>query len=329
MAAAVEEFNGFYIRLPSIQRLSFTTLSVLHTLARRSPLRLGELTATEQVTQSAITQVVTRLENDGLVERRPDPRDGRAVLVHITPGGAEVVAARHADRVARLAPILRRLSAEERSTIAAALPALRRIAEPRRLRERSARTSMTDFPLTPTPIQVPDDVLADLQRRLTLTRWPVDAGNDDCCYGVNRTYLQELVEYWRDEYDWRAAEAAINAYEHYRVEVGRRAGALHAPGPASGPDPTPLILTHGWPWTFWHWSKVIDPLADPGAYGGDPADAFDVIVPSLPRVRVLHAVAGPPGHELLEDRRPLAHADDRRRSATSGTPPPAAMSARW
>jgi DNA-binding MarR family transcriptional regulator len=129
MAAAVEEFNGFYIRLPSIQRLSFTTLSVLHTLARRSPLRLGELTATEQVTQSAITQMVTRLENDGLVERRPDPHDGRAVLVHITPAGAEVVAARRADRVARLAPILQRLSAEERSAIAAALPALRRIAE--------------------------------------------------------------------------------------------------------------------------------------------------------------------------------------------------------
>ena len=129
MAEAVEEFNGFYIRLPSIQRLSFTTLSVLHTLARRNPLRLGELTATEQVTQSAITQTVTRLEHDGLVERRPDPRDGRAVLVHITAAGAEVVAARRADRVARLAPILDRLSAEERSAIAAALPALRRIAE--------------------------------------------------------------------------------------------------------------------------------------------------------------------------------------------------------
>ncbi|MFG2007314.1 MarR family transcriptional regulator [Spirillospora sp. NPDC048911] len=129
MAAAVEEFNGFYIRLPSIQRLSFTTLSVLHTLARRSPLRLGELTATEQVTQSAITQMVTRLEGDGLVERRPDPRDGRAVLVHLTPAGAEIVAARRADRIARLAPILQRLSAAERSAIAAALPALRRVAE--------------------------------------------------------------------------------------------------------------------------------------------------------------------------------------------------------
>jgi DNA-binding MarR family transcriptional regulator len=129
MATAIEEFNGFYIRLPSIQRLSFTTLSVLHTLAHRSPLRLSELTATEQVTQSAITQMVTRLENDGLVERRPDPRDGRAVLVHITPAGTQIVTARRADRIARLAPILRLLSAEERSTIAAALPALRRIAE--------------------------------------------------------------------------------------------------------------------------------------------------------------------------------------------------------
>lgn len=140
---------------------------------------------------------------------------------------------------------------------------------------------MTAFPLTPAPIRVPDDVLTDLRRRLALTRWPVDAGNDDSYYGVNRTYLRELVEYWRDEYDWRAAETAINAYEHYRVEVdGVPVHFMRRPG--AGPDPTPLILTHGWPWTFWHWSKVVDPLADPGAYGGDPAEAFDVIVPSFP-----------------------------------------------
>ncbi len=133
----------------------------------------------------------------------------------------------------------------------------------------------------PAPIHVPDDVLADLQQRLALTRWPLDAGNQDWYYGVNRTYLQELVDYWRTGYDWRSAEAAINAHEHYRVEVDgvpvhfmRQAGV--------GPDPVPLILTHGWPWTFWHWAKVIGPLADPGAYGGDPADAFDVIVPSFP-----------------------------------------------
>jgi microsomal epoxide hydrolase len=140
---------------------------------------------------------------------------------------------------------------------------------------------MTAFPLEPTPIHVPDDVLDDLRRRLSATKWPVDAGNDDGFYGVRRTQLQALVEYWADGFDWRAAERAINAYEHYRVDVGgvpvhflRKAGV--------GPRPIPLILSHGWPWTFWHWSKVIDPLADPASYGGDPADAFDVIVPSLP-----------------------------------------------
>ncbi|WP_431918418.1 epoxide hydrolase family protein [Nonomuraea jabiensis] len=139
----------------------------------------------------------------------------------------------------------------------------------------------TRSPLEPTPIHVPDDVLADLRRRLELTRWPDDVGNDDWSYGVNRAYLRELVDYWHTGYDWRKAEAAINAYEHYRVEVdGVPVHFMRRPG--VGPSPTPLILTHGWPWTFWHWSKVIDPLADPGAHGGDPAEAFDVIVPSFP-----------------------------------------------
>jgi microsomal epoxide hydrolase len=75
------------------------------------------------------------------------------------------------------------------------------------------------FPLTPTPIHVPDEVLADLRRRLELTRWPDDVGNQDWYYGVHRAYLQQLVDYWRTDYDWRKAEARINAYEHYRVEV--------------------------------------------------------------------------------------------------------------
>jgi len=131
------------------------------------------------------------------------------------------------------------------------------------------------------PIQVPDETLEDLRRRLALTRWPDDAGNDDGYYGVDRRYLQELVEYWRDAYDWRAAEAAINAYEHHRVDVdGVPVHFMRRPG--TGPAPTPLILTHGWPWTFWHWSKVVDALADPAAHGGEAADAFDVVVPSFP-----------------------------------------------
>jgi pimeloyl-ACP methyl ester carboxylesterase len=137
------------------------------------------------------------------------------------------------------------------------------------------------FPLEPSPIHVPEEVLEDLRTRLRLTRWPDDVGNDDWSYGVGRAFLQELAEYWRDEYDWRKAEAGLNAYEHYRTEVdGVPVHFMRKPG--VGPDPVPLILSHGWPWTFWHWSKVIGPLADPAAYGGDPADAFDVIVPSLP-----------------------------------------------
>src|SRR3954463_14868351 len=97
------------------------------------------------------------------------------------------------------------------------------------------------------PIHVPDDVLVDLKQRLAMTRWPDATGYDDSYYGVNRAYLRELVEYWRDTYDWRAAEARINAYEHHHVEVDgvpvhfmRKAG--------TGPNPVPLILTHGWPW---------------------------------------------------------------------------------
>ncbi|MEV6283680.1 epoxide hydrolase family protein [Kribbella sp. NPDC051770] len=139
----------------------------------------------------------------------------------------------------------------------------------------------TPFPLDPTPIHVSDEVLADLRARLRATKWPLDAGNEDGHYGVRRTDLQELVAYWADGFDWRASESAINAFPNYRVDVGgvpvhflRKAGV--------GPRPVPLILSHGWPWTFWHFAKVIDRLADPAAYGGDPADAFDVIVPSLP-----------------------------------------------
>ena len=116
---------------------------------------------------------------------------------------------------------------------------------------------------------------------LATTRWDSDTGNTDGFYGLRREQLQDLVEYWHTSFDWRAAEARINAYCHYRLDVdGVPVHVMHRPG--VGPDPVSLILSHSWPWTFWHWSKVVDRLADPGAHGGDPADAFDVIVPSLP-----------------------------------------------
>lgn len=122
-------FTQMNIRLPAIQRHSFTTLSVLHTLIHHGPKRLSELTASEQVTQPAVTQIVTKLERDGLVERRPDPSDGRAVLVHITEQGAAVVRARQAERMARLTELADGLTPAERADIQAALPALARLVE--------------------------------------------------------------------------------------------------------------------------------------------------------------------------------------------------------
>jgi DNA-binding MarR family transcriptional regulator len=125
----IEDFTSIFIRLPSVEKLSFTTLSVLHTLSRRGPMRLNELTATEQLTQPAITQMVTRLEHDGLVERRPDPSDGRVVLVSLTALGSHVIEARHADRVMQLTRFVEHLNAEEQRAIASALPALARVVE--------------------------------------------------------------------------------------------------------------------------------------------------------------------------------------------------------
>ncbi|WP_054815287.1 MarR family winged helix-turn-helix transcriptional regulator [Nocardia arizonensis] len=129
-AEAIERFNRFYIRLPTTETLPFTTLSVLDTLAASPhPLRLSELTRTEQITQPAITQLITRLERDGLVRRRPDPTDGRAVLVHLTEAGRRVGRARRRDRLRHLTPLLAELSTEQRRALARALPALTRLAE--------------------------------------------------------------------------------------------------------------------------------------------------------------------------------------------------------
>ncbi|GII57248.1 hypothetical protein Pth03_56370 [Planotetraspora thailandica] len=129
LTAVMEDFTRMSIRLPAVHRLSFTTLSVLHTLSSGGPKRLSELTAGEQVTQPAITQIVRNLERYGLVRRQPDPSDGRAVLVHITAAGAAVVDGRRAERMAHLAELAERLTRAERDAIAAALPALARLVE--------------------------------------------------------------------------------------------------------------------------------------------------------------------------------------------------------
>ena len=133
----------------------------------------------------------------------------------------------------------------------------------------------------PFTVAVPDEAIEDLHRRIDNTRFAPDFANEDWRFGMNGEYLQSFLHSWRHEYDWRETEARINSFNNYQVDFdGVPLHFIHEKG--KGPSPMPLILTHGWPWTFWDFEQVIRPLTDPAAYSGDPADAFDVVVPSLP-----------------------------------------------
>ena len=133
----------------------------------------------------------------------------------------------------------------------------------------------------PFQVAVGDADLETLRSRLRDVRWADDVGNEDGRYGVRRPWLEDLVGYWGTEFDWRAQERSINAVAQFMVTLrGTPIHFLHVRG--VGPDPTPLLLSHGWPWTFWDYRDVIGPLTDPAAHGGDPRDAFDVVIPSLP-----------------------------------------------
>ncbi len=147
--------------------------------------------------------------------------------------------------------------------------------------------------LEPFSVDIDQKRLDLLRRRLSTTVWAEDlAPADDWRYGVSAGYLRELVDYWLDGFDWRAQEGAMNRFEHLRGEIdGVTLHALRARG--SGRNPLPLVLTHGWPWTFWDFAEVIEPLAHPERFGGDPKDSFDVIVPSLPGS--VFSTPSPPG----------------------------------
>jgi pimeloyl-ACP methyl ester carboxylesterase len=133
----------------------------------------------------------------------------------------------------------------------------------------------------PFEIAVPQRELDELAARLARTRYADDFANDDWTFGVPGAYLRALVDHWIHRFDWRAQEAAMNRWPHFRVDLdGVPIHFVHVRG--RGPEPVPLVLTHGWPWTFWDYAEVIGPLTDPAAHGGDPADAFDLVLPSLP-----------------------------------------------
>lgn len=136
-------------------------------------------------------------------------------------------------------------------------------------------------PIHPFRIAIPQTVLGDLAERLARTRWTDDFANDDWAYGANAGYIRELVQHWQNRYDWRAREEAMNALPHFRTEIdGLPIHFVHVRG--KGPAPAPILLNHGWPWTFWDFRKIVSALADPAAHGGDPRDAFDLVIPSLP-----------------------------------------------
>jgi pimeloyl-ACP methyl ester carboxylesterase len=135
--------------------------------------------------------------------------------------------------------------------------------------------------ITPFRIEIPQHDLDDLRHRLAATRWPAALPADGWDTGVPTTWLRELAEYWRTGYDWRAAEAKLNGYPQFTTVIdGQRIHFLHVRSPE--PNALPLMLTHGWPGSVVEFLDVIGPLTDPRAHGGDPADAFHLVIPSLP-----------------------------------------------
>jgi pimeloyl-ACP methyl ester carboxylesterase len=135
--------------------------------------------------------------------------------------------------------------------------------------------------ISPFRIDIPQEQLDDLRHRLDRVRWPVALPGDDWDTGVPTAWLRELAEYWRTGYDWRAAEARLNEFPQFTTVIdGQRIHFLHVRSPE--PDAFPLVLTHGWPGSVVEFLDLIRPLTDPRRHGGNPADAFHVVIPSLP-----------------------------------------------
>lgn len=152
--------------------------------------------------------------------------------------------------------------------------------------------------VTPRPFTQRTDpaALTDLRARLRATRWPDTPADAGWGMGADLGYLRELVAYWADGFDWPAQEAALNRLPRFRVRLGGGLGVHFVHRRAAAPPGTalPLVLAHGWPDSFWRYTKVVPLLTDPAAYGGDPADAFDVVVPDMPGYGYSDRPAGAP-----------------------------------
>ena len=138
-----------------------------------------------------------------------------------------------------------------------------------------------DARIVPFTIRVADADLADLKARLARARFPDEIPGTGWTYGTSRAYLESLVRYWRDGFDWRAQERALNRFEQFTTTIdGVKLHFIHRRSKER--NATPLLITHGWPGSIVEFSKVIEPLTDPVGHGGRAEDAFDVVAPSLP-----------------------------------------------
>jgi epoxide hydrolase len=147
-------------------------------------------------------------------------------------------------------------------------------------------TTGTD--VRPFRVEIPDADLDDLQARLAHVRWPDELPGAEWSYGVPLDFVRDLAEYWRSGFDWRAQEARLNAHPQFTTTIdGQPVHFVHVKSPEAGA--LPLICTHGWPMSVFEYLELIGPLTDPSAHGGDAADAFDVVIPSIPGV----AFSGP------------------------------------
>jgi pimeloyl-ACP methyl ester carboxylesterase len=152
--------------------------------------------------------------------------------------------------------------------------------------------------LEPFRVDIPQVALDDLNERLDRVRWPDELPGVGWTYGVPLGYLKELVHYWRHEYDWRAAEAKLNEWPQFTTTIdGARVHFAHLRSPE--PDATPLLITHGWPGSIVEFTQLAGPLSDPRAHGGDPADAFHLVIPGIPGF----GLSGPTSEPGWEPRR--------------------------
>lgn len=147
----------------------------------------------------------------------------------------------------------------------------------------------------PFRLQTAAGAIADLRARLLATRWPDAPEDAGWSIGTDVDYLRGLVAYWTDEFDWSAQEAELARLPHFRVGLGGLGiHYVHARAVAPSGPVLPLVLSHGWPDSFWRYTKVVPLLTDPGAHGADPADAFDVVVPDMPGYGYSDRPTGPP-----------------------------------